>query len=80
MSTMETGRVGIEPASAEWFDVGDLAARWKCSRRHIPRMADAGKMPWGTKFGALRRWSRREIESWEAAGCPAVRTAMGGTL
>lgn len=53
-----------------WFDVGDLARRYKTSVRHIYRLADDGRMPWGVKLGHLRRWRRREIEVWEANGCP----------
>jgi len=64
--------VGPEPrpavlAAQEWFDVGDLARRFKCSNRHVLRMANQGRLPRGIKFGNLRRWSRRQIEAWEAA-------------
>ena len=52
-----------------WFDVGDLACRYKTSVRHIYRLADGGRMPWGVKLGHLRRWSHREVEVWEAGGC-----------
>jgi len=55
-----------------WFDVGDLARRYKTSVRHIYRMANGGRMPWGVKLGQLRRWSRRDIEAWEADGCNPV--------
>jgi len=68
-----SGTVGTQ----EWFDVGDLAGRFKSSRRHVLRLADAGKMPWGVKIGNLRRWSRREIEVWEANGCQPVRQEAG---
>jgi len=60
------------PAEQLWFDVGDLGRRLKTSERHIYRMADNGRMPWGVKLGQLRRWSRREIEAWEATGCAGV--------
>ncbi len=73
-----TGREALPAESAqEWFDVGDLARRFKTSTRHIYRLADGGKMPWGCKFGQLRRWSRREIEAWESGGCRPVRSARG---
>lgn len=65
-------RVG-EPSDPGWFDVADLAQRYKTSTRHIFRMADLGKMPWGVKFGHLRRWPRDEIGAWEANGCAPVR-------
>ena len=57
----------------EWYDVRDLAGRYGTSTRHILRMADKGLMPWGCKLGHLRRWSRRDIEAWEAGGCKPVR-------
>lgn len=63
---------------AGWLDAADLAWRLKCSKRHVIRLADGGAMPWGQKFGTLRRWSLREIEAWEAAGCPPVRADRGG--
>lgn len=66
-------------STQDWFDVGDLARRYKSSERHIYRMADLGKMPWGAKLGQLRRWSRRKIEAWEAGGCKAVRSGKRGT-
>lgn len=67
----------VQPDSAEWLDVFDLARRYQCSTRHLLRMAAAGKFPPGCKFGVLRRWSRRAIEAWEAAGCPALRNGGG---
>jgi predicted DNA-binding transcriptional regulator AlpA len=57
----------------DWFDVADLARRYKTSTRHIFRMDDRGQMPWGMKLGHLRRWSRDEIVAWEATGCAPVR-------
>ncbi len=61
----------------EWYTDLDLARRYQASRRHVHRLADAGKMPWGHKIGNLRRWSRQEIEVWEAGGCKPVRSAKG---
>ncbi|NOT01130.1 MAG: helix-turn-helix domain-containing protein [Phycisphaerales bacterium] len=69
--------IQTQGAMPDWFDEADLAHRYKCSKRHVRRQADAGRMPWGRKFGHLRRWSRREIEEWEADGCPAVRAVRG---
>ncbi len=71
----ETVYTPTEQTAQEWFDSLDLSRRFKCSVRHVLRMADAGRMPWGTKLGSLRRWSRASIEEWEAGGCKAVRTA-----
>jgi hypothetical protein len=35
-------------------------------------MAEDGRMPWGMKLGALRRWDAEELEAWIAAGCKPV--------
>jgi len=70
----EATRVGAAPA---WFDVQDLAQRYQMSVRQVFRLADNGRLPWGTKLGALRRWSRQSIEEWEAGGCQPVR--LGAT-
>ncbi len=62
----------------ELLDVGDVAALIRCSRRHIYRLSDAGRMPAPVRLGALVRWRRRELIEWLDAGCPSVRTAKGG--
>lgn len=67
-------RDGVAVPDESWLDVRDLARRYKTSTRHVYRMADSGRMPWGVKIGQLRRWSRREIEDWEAGGCLPVKT------
>lgn len=74
-SVGSNGRVTTE---ADWLDVGDLARRFKSSDRHVFRLADSGRMPWGVKLGQLRRWSRREIEEWEANGCQPVQQRGAG--
>ena len=63
----------VEPA--EWFTVDDLARRFRMSRRSVFRYADSGRLPWGMTLGQLRRWSRREIEAFEAGGCKPLRVA-----
>lgn len=75
--TTKRDRAFADP-SQPWLNIADLARRFKTSARHIYRMADRGRMPWGVKLGALRRWSRREIEEWEAGGCKPVRPIPGG--
>jgi len=63
----------------EYLDADDLARRYKASARSIFRWADAGRMPPGTKIGTLRRWSRRDVEKWEAGGCQPFRVAGAAT-
>ncbi len=53
-------------------DVRDLEQILKKSARAIYRDADSGRMPWGFKLGASRRWDLDEIEEWIRAGCKAV--------
>jgi excisionase family DNA binding protein len=61
------------------LDVQDVADRLKCSRRHVYRMCDAGKMPAPIKLGALVRWDQDTLIRWIADGCPPVRRAGRGT-
>ncbi len=65
------------PASlaAAMLDVQDVAALLKCSRRHIYRMADSGRMPPPVKLGALVRFDRDVLTRWITDGCPPVRRA-----
>ena len=70
----EISTVPLPPESpAKMLDVRRVAALLVCSTRHIYRLSDAGKMPRPMHLGGLVRWRAAEIESWIAAGCPAVR-------
>jgi predicted DNA-binding transcriptional regulator AlpA len=46
-----------------------------CSWRTVLRLADAGRLPWGLKLGALRRWDVREIDAFIQGGCKPMRVA-----
>lgn len=52
------------------LDDDEVGVLLRCSARHVQRMARSGRMPPGTKLGALTRWSRAAIEDWIAKGCP----------
>ena len=54
-------------------DVHDLKCILKKSPRAIYRDADAGRIPWGLKIGASRRWDLDEIDMWIRNGCPSCR-------
>jgi len=69
---------GLERAPAALLDVGAVAEMLGCSRRHIYRLADAGRMPRPVKLGQLVRWRRAELTEWLDGGCKPVRTARGG--
>ena len=60
-------------SGAAMLDVADVANLLKCSRRHVYRMSDAGKMPAPHKLGALVRWDHAALSRWIADGCPPVR-------
>lgn len=55
--------------------VRDVEAITSMDARTIMRYADSGRMPWGMKIGALRRWDLDEIETWITGGCKPVRIA-----
>jgi len=61
------------------IDAKGVAAKLGCDWRTVARLADAGRMPWGCKVGALRRWEVGEVDAWIADGCPAVRQIKGAT-
>ena len=48
-----------------------------CSWRTVLRLADAGKIPFGVKLGALRRWDAAELDAFIAGGCKPPKSARG---
>ena len=60
-------------APADLIDVLAVGQKLTCSKRHVYRLSDAGKMPPPVKLGSLVRWSRSAIDDWIAAGCPSCR-------
>ena len=69
---MPTTPVPPDRAASVLLDVRAVAALLDCSRRHIYRLADAGRMPAPVRIGALVRWRRSDLDAWLAAGCPAT--------
>ena len=65
-------------ARPELLDVGQVAARLKCSKRSVYRLSDCAKMPRPVKLGSLVRWRVDELDRWIGDGCPAVGRAMTG--
>jgi excisionase family DNA binding protein len=61
------------PPCRHLIDAEAVSRKIGCSERTVYRLADAGRMPWGVKVGALRRWDAQEIDDWIASGCPSVR-------
>jgi excisionase family DNA binding protein len=60
------------------LDVGQLAEMLGVSKRHVHRLADAGKCPAPVRLGRCARWPRSAVEAWIARGCPSRRTSAGG--
>jgi excisionase family DNA binding protein len=54
------------------IDAGAVGRLLGCSPRTVLRLADAGRLPWGVKLGALRRWDRREVEQFIDSGCKSA--------
>jgi len=65
------------PTPPKLIDVQGVAELLTCSKRHVNRLSDAGKMPRPVRLGGLIRWNAGAIEDWIAAGCPAVRHVKG---
>ena len=64
-----------DPVKKRLGSVKDVEAITSMDSRTILRYADSGRMPWGYKIGALRRWDLDEIEQWIKNGCKPVRAA-----
>jgi excisionase family DNA binding protein len=64
-----------EPSAALLLDVEQVAALLHCSKSHIYRLSDAGRMPAPVKLGALIRWTRADLDAWLAGGCRPCGTA-----
>ncbi len=66
------------PSKPEYLTAADLARRYRTSTRSIFRWADGGLLPPGAKIGALRRWSRSDLEAWEHNGFRTGRNEAAG--
>jgi excisionase family DNA binding protein len=55
------------------IDAREVGRLLGCSWRTVLRLADAGRIPWGVKLGALRRWDLREVEKFIDSGCKPPR-------
>ena len=67
-----------ELAQRRLIDAREAGRLLGCSWRTVLRYADAGRIPWGTKLGSLRRWDAVELEGFIANGCKPARTPKGG--
>ena len=61
------------PQGSSLLDVQQVAVMLACSPRSVFRLADAGRIPFGVKLGAMRRWDARQLEDFISNGCKPVR-------
>lgn len=71
---MSNSSPAIDPDLSEnsaLLDVKQVAAKLRCSPRHVYRLSDRGAMPPPVRLGGLVRWPNDLIDRWIAQGCPA---------
>lgn len=51
--------------------VEEVAALLGCSRRHVWRLSESGRLPNARRIGAIVRWSLEELRQWIKDGSPA---------
>ncbi|MCE9629458.1 MAG: helix-turn-helix domain-containing protein [Planctomycetia bacterium] len=71
--------VETDKAPSPLIDVNEFASKLACSTKHVRRMADNGRCPPPIRLGGLRRWNRKAVDDWIAAGCPVVRHVRSTT-
>ena len=59
------------PQESLMVSVAEVAEMLGCSKRHVQRLADSGRMPHPVKVGRLTRWKRDSVVAWIDQGCPA---------
>jgi predicted DNA-binding transcriptional regulator AlpA len=65
------------PPGRMMIDVEAVASKYGADKRSIFRWADSGRIPFGVKLSALRRWDLVEIDAHIAGGCKPARTVTG---
>ncbi len=64
------------PPLRRLVDAREMGRLLGCSPRTVLRLADAGRIPWGTKLGGLRRWDLQEVQDFIAGGCVPPRKGV----
>jgi len=65
----------VAEPSRRLIDAKEAGRVLGCSWRTVLRLADAGKIPFGVKLGALRRWDAAELDAFIANGCKPPKSA-----
>ena len=64
----------IKSSINELVSAEEAAIMCGMSKSAFIRLSNSGKAPAGIKLERLRRWRKREILAWIAAGCPVMTT------
>src|SRR5262245_2741695 len=67
-----------EPVPRRLIDAKEAGRFLGISWRTVYRLADAGRIPWGVKIGALRRFDIRELEAFVSSGCKPLNAPRKG--
>lgn len=54
------------------INISQVSQMLNCSKRHIYRMVDSGKMPRPVRLGSLVLWIRTKVEEWVENGCKPI--------
>ncbi len=72
-----TANLVTDQSTRRLIDAKETGRKLGCSWRTVLRLADAGKIPFGVKLGALRRWDAAELDAFIAGGCKPPKSARG---
>ena len=61
-----------DPLSPILLRISDVCAVMQLSEREVRHRVSLGMFPTPIRFGRAVRWHRPTLESWLAAGCPAI--------
>jgi excisionase family DNA binding protein len=61
--------------SRRLIPAGRVADKLGICPRTVFRLAEEGRIPFGVKVGASRRWDETQLDSWIAGGCKPTSQA-----
>ncbi len=70
---IEFKRAVTQPLLIDSRQVGELL---NLSTRTVWRLLSAGKLPRPVRIGRSVRWSRSDLETWIANGCPEISSVV----
>lgn len=63
--------MSVPPSPPLLLTLNELCELLRMSPRQVRNLAKTGRMPAALKIDGRLRWSRKSIEQWIDAGCPA---------